>query len=184
MDSELFSQQGLNSILLDKSDLHLKALLREEAVQVIESLFAKFAASVLKCGIDTANRHVAVETFGSFALKCHLPHSDIDVVCISTRYIERHDIDKGFVRLILNDKRFTEVEIHSGQTPLISASYTRENEENAAVELDILFARLTSDKIEDFPQIESIATMNRRCRKTFNGTRMTKIIKHHTKHSK
>lgn len=74
---------------------------RRKAFETIEQVFNSSVQEVLrKNNIDPvhmANSNAAF-SFGSYMLQCSTKKSDVDIVCISSKFYERSDFEKNFSR--------------------------------------------------------------------------------------
>lgn len=168
------------AFILPECDSFEMAELRDEAFRYIERLWNRFGYErLVSKGFDeaTAASSTTLKKFGSFALNSHLKSSDIDVLCVGTKFIERSDFEIRFIKEIAKSNCLSDLKlIASATVPVVKVKFTGEK---GTTDIDVTFARLTSHDVRNtnLDDTKILRYMSPSCVTSMNGYRGTKMLR-------
>ncbi|CAG0898620.1 unnamed protein product [Cyprideis torosa] len=170
--------------LTEKLDLELKKMgvyeeeedlrRRMEVLDTMNTLFKKWVRDL--CIGKNMPYAVGgqIRTFGSYRLGVHSRGSDIDVLCIAPRIVERSDFFTSFFELLKQTPGVTDIrKIEEAFVPVIKFKLQ-------GIELDVTFARLAFEEIPDDIDLSDANILKYvcclKCVRSINGYRETDEI--------
>jgi len=87
--------------------------------------------------------HVLVVEFGSYALNVYNPHTDIDLLCYTSRHVSREEFFETVFRKLKNDDSVNQPQkLVDAYVPLLKFTYK-------GLDIDLVFAALPRDSLND-----------------------------------
>lgn len=107
------SQQiGLRQCIILELDTERMTMFREEVVKKLKILWRNFVQDLMQSEKLTGfsvEEMCDVHSFGSYALDIHLMKSDIDLICVASKFIERADFELRFIIELKMNKEKTKI---------------------------------------------------------------------------
>jgi poly(A) polymerase len=182
-ENDSFETQEIEDILRNEFNLYEskeESIKRQEVLAKLNELVRNF---IYKVGLKKYNEETAklaggkIFTFGSYRLGVHGPGSDIDVLCVAPRHIDRNEDFFGELLEILKaNKEVTETEIcavKDAHVPLIKMKY-------CGIQIDLLFARLSlvsiDENLDNLEKDDFLKNCDAETVRSLNGFRVTDQI--------
>ena len=180
-ENDSIETQEIEDILRNEFNLYEskeESIKRQEVLAKLNELVRNF---IYKVGLKKFNEETArlaggkIFTFGSYRLGVHGPGSDIDVLCVAPRHVDRNEDFFGeLCEILKNNKEVTEIcAVKDAHVPLIKMKY-------CGIQIDLLFARLSllsiDENLDNLEKDDFLKNCDAETVRSLNGCRVTDQI--------